>query len=158
MNVCFLDHPADLRMRVWGNTQEELFLEAALGMMSKVAVLSSPPGAPAENRHLLRKQSGKWAGTPPKSVTIRIVLEAPSTEDLFVAWLNEILYLFSAKDFFFTGARFDRLEEGRLSATLEGFPVQKGLLEKGVEIKGATYHDLHIKKKPRWEAEVILDV
>ena len=137
----FLEHPTDLRMRVWGVTRKELFVQAAQGMMGKCVPLRKP-------------------GDPARLLSKPIKLSAPSVDDLFVAWLNEVLYQFSVHSFYFSDASFAALTDSRLDAAMQGWPVAQVNLCKGsgLEVKAATYHGLEIRSAPRWEAEVILDV
>ena len=139
MQVRFLEHPTDLRMQAWGKDQGELFLQSALGMLSKLAPLRRP-------------------GDYQSRQTKPIELSAPAVEELFVAWLNEILYQFYSKEFYFVGAKFTVLSAEKISGTIEGWPISQVKLHKGLEVKGVTYHGLRITRDPRWDVEVILDV
>lgn len=137
----FLEHPTDLRMRVWGATREELFVQAAQGMMGKCVPLRKP-------------------GDPARLLSKPVVLSAPTAEDLFVAWLNEVLYQFSVHGFYISDASFAVLTDTRMDAAMKGWYVSQVSLRKGsgLEVKAAAYHGLEIRSAPRWETEVILDV
>ena len=126
-------------MLVWGKDQGELFLQAAYGMLSKLSPL---------------QRQGDYQSRQTKPMDVL----APSVEELFVAWLAEILYQFYVHEFYFAGASFTALTGEKISGTMEGWPVAQVKLHKGSEVKGVAYHGLKIVSEPRWEAEVILDV
>ena len=69
----FLEHTADIRLQVWGKTLEELFENAALGMME----------------YLFGEYNGNYENIDSSAVEI----EAPDKESLLVDWLSELLCL-----------------------------------------------------------------
>jgi SHS2 domain-containing protein len=132
----FFEHTADIGVRVHGRTLEELFINAAAAFYE------------AQGRFTLSSRA-----------TRRVEVEAPSTDELLVRWLAELLYLLSAE-----GACFDRFKieftgGGRLSAEIEGGPVDFSRSEVHEEIKAVTYHQLEVKQTGEgWTATVIFDV
>jgi SHS2 domain-containing protein len=128
----FLDHAADVKLRVSGATREELFRNALRGM---AAVQGPRPG-----------------GWP---VRRRLELEASTSEDLLVDFLNEALASAEVHGETYVAAGFRELTDRRLSATLWGVKV-RGFSR---QVKGATHHDLAIRHADgAWEADVVFDV
>jgi SHS2 domain-containing protein len=131
------EHTADLELRVWGRSRKELFRNAARGMLEYAA-----PEFCCGSR-----------------ICKELHLTASNLEELFIDWLNEILFWLEKEEVLFR--RFDiRVLSGRkLEACLEGKKADLIRGEPGPEIKAATYNDLYIKRLPRgWEAHVILDI
>lgn len=130
-----VDHTADIGVRLWAPTAEEVFEQAALALFSLVC-------DPLETDEL-------------ESVDVRIEAEAPDL--LLAAWLNELLYVFEARKLVLT--RFDILELGErtLRARVAGEPLGRHVLCGGV--KAATLHELSLERRGgRWEGFVLLDV
>lgn len=131
-------HTADIAFKIWGESLEELFSEggkALTGAMVEIAGGCSP------------------------SQTKKIHLEAPSLEELFVKWLEEILFLFETEGF--VGLEFDiqRCEPKKLEAVLKGMEWDETAQPLKTQIKAVTYHGLEIKRTSEgYETEVILDV
>ncbi len=130
----FLDHPADLRIRAFGQNLEELFSNAALGMMTFLY---------------------------PKKVDIKanetkenIKLKAKDLKALLVDWLSELLYLSDTKDCCYNEFNFDKLTEDELEATTYGRRVKAK-----EDIKAVTHHGLEVKQTNNgWEATIIFDI
>lgn len=132
-----LAHTADLGLRIWGNTLEELFENAGAAL---TAVLT--------DRRRLRLRN-----------TEEITVEAPDLEALLVAWLNHLLYLYDVTAFLGREFRILELTPQRLAARAWGetYDPQRHLSRTAV--KAATYHHLEIaNRNGRWEATVILDL
>jgi len=137
MNVGYelVDHTADIGVRLWGPTAEEVFEQAALALFSLVC-------DPLETEDL-------------KSLDVE--LEAESMDLLLAAWLNELLYVFETRRLVLT--QFDILELGErsLRARVTGEPLSRHILCGGV--KAATLHELSlVRRGDGWEGFVLLDV
>lgn len=93
---------------------------------------------------------------PLKDVTIECM--APDDELLLVDWLNELVYEMAVRGMVFS--RFEvNLEEGRLQATAWGEPFDRERHSAAVEIKGATYTALDVRREGgRWVAQCVVDV
>ena len=134
--VSWLEHDADLRLRVSAPDPERLFTAAA-----RAVVEASVEGTIGDD---LRR---------------RIELAGPDKESLLVAWLNEILFLiFSGR---FLPARVDRIriEENTLAATLAGGPPDPEKQRFVREIKAATFHGLAVERSgAAWTATILFDV
>lgn len=129
-----IEHTADVGLRIWAPTLEELFAEGAEALID---VMGSPTG-PSKGEDL-------------------ITLEAPDLGALFVDWLSEVLFLFDARGFATLAARARVTSDPwRVEATLEG----AGDLEQhGPAVKAVTYHGLDMKRTDEgYEAVVYLDV
>ena len=88
-----------------------------------------------------------------------IDVSAPNSEELLVAWLNELILLFDARGFLAKEFDIKELSDKNLKAAVKGetLNLEKHAIKTG--IKGATYHKLEIKKTNHlWRAQVIFDV
>lgn len=130
-------HEADIGVRGIGTTKEAAFEEAGLAL---TAVVTDPA-----------------AVSPMQAVTI--VCEAPDQELLLVDWLNALVYEMATRNMLF--GRFQvRLDEYSLHATAWGESVEVTRHQPAVEVKGATYTELAVKKdeRGRWIAQCVVDV
>jgi SHS2 domain-containing protein len=131
-----LDHTAELRLRGYGKTKEELFSTMLLGMSS---ILKPLP------------QKGE---TPRQKDEISI--QSSDLAALLVDFLNEILYLSSVNKAVYRDLLISELSREKLKAETRGVVVSG--FEK--DIKAATHHQASVRKRPdgTWEGEVIFDV
>ena len=131
------EHDADIGIRGIAATLEQAFEQAAVAM---TAVVTDP---------LMVLDS--------KAVDIQC--EATDTELLLVSWINELVYVMAVK-----GLLFNRyqviINNGKLSATAYGEAVNRQKHHPAVEIKGATFTDLHVYQHTDgvWVAQCIVDV
>lgn len=134
MGFEILPHTADLRIRAWGRTIEELFRDSLLGMS---AVLQ-PAAAPGN-----------------ETIERRITLEAPDVDSLLIDFLSEALSLSEINREIYTSVQFPEFKPDSLTATLRG--VQVGGFDK--DIKAVTYHEAVIRRTGEgYEATVIYDI
>jgi len=134
-----IEHTADIGLRIYGKSLEDLFANAAKGLFS--LILDNSPKE--KNQEILN-------------------LKADDLEELLVTWLNELITLFFA--FKFLPARYElKIEtdkkEASLIATILGqeFDPYKNKIK--TEVKAATYHNLKVEKTAEgYIAEVIFDV
>ena len=90
-----------------------------------------------------------------------VALEAPSSEELLVRWLNELLYLREVGEFLWktVEAEAEAGEGARLTATLRGEVFRPGKHVPRGGLKAATYHQLRISREgDAWSARIIFDV
>jgi SHS2 domain-containing protein len=130
------EHAADLGLRARGRTMEELFANAARGMLWLLGCEPCPEGGGVERM---------------------IELEGLDPEHLLVRWLSEILYIYREGKAA-SGFVFDSIEETSLKARcrLESLP---GDFVPKREIKLVTHHGASIRERAGiLEAEVVLDV
>jgi SHS2 domain-containing protein len=129
----FLDHPGDLKLRAWGRNLEELFANAATGMM------------------IFLFGSGIANALPYRTETIEI--EARDREALLVDWLSELLYRATSEYHAYMGFRIHELAETKLKATVTA--VAAAAVE---DIKAVTHHELSVREREgRWEATIVFD-
>ncbi len=130
-------HEADIGVRGIGATREEAFAEAAVAL---TAVVTDP------------------ATVRPREA-VPVQCEAPDDELLLVDWLNALIYEMAVRHCLFS--RFEvAIGGGRLDATAWGEPVDVARHRPAVEVKGATYTELAVRRLPdgRWLAQCVVDV
>lgn len=128
-----VEHTADLSLRVWGDSPEELFANAARGMFAQMA-------GPAQETMTVRRD---------------ISVEADDDEALLVAWLSELLYLCEVHREVYSRFTVRFAAPGRLEGSAEGGPCE----QVARPVKAVTYHDLHITRRGRrYEATLVFDV
>jgi SHS2 domain-containing protein len=130
-----VDHTADIGMRLWGPTAEEVFEQAALGLFSLVC-------DPLQIDDL---------------ESLDVELEAEGMDLLLAAWLNELLYIFETRRLVLTQFDIFELGERSLRARVTGEPLGRHVICGGV--KAATLHELSLEHRAGgWEGFVLLDV
>ena len=130
-------HEADVGVRGIGPTREAAFKQGALALMHAIG--------------------------DPTRVEVRevvdIVCEAPDDALLFVDWLNTLVFEVATRGMLF--ARFQvRIQGHRLVGRAWGEPIDPARHEVAVEVKGATYTDLKVARRPGggWLAQCVVDV
>lgn len=129
-------HKADIGVRGIGDSMEEAFEQASLAL---TAVITDPAGV---------------AGLE----EVEIECEAPDVELLFVDWLNALLYEMATRRVLW--GRFEvTLEGSKLKGRAWGEKVSVDRHQPAVEVKGATYTELSVRKNNgEWIAQCIVDV
>jgi tRNA nucleotidyltransferase (CCA-adding enzyme) len=130
-------HQADIGVRGIGSTKEAAFESAAQALTAVITDLESV--APIQS--------------------VPIVCEAPDDELLLVDWLNALVYEMATRRMLFS--RFDVCVNGHsLQATAWGEPIDVARHQPAVEVKGATYTELSVKRdeEGRWVAQCVVDV
>jgi SHS2 domain-containing protein len=131
------EHTADIGLAARGATLEELFANAAMGLVD----LMVDPAGLGDGIH------------------VEVTVSAPDREALLVAWLNELLYQLDSGAFLPRRCRITRLTGTQLGADLWGDRLDRGRHALRRLVKAATYHGLHVAQDGgRWEARVILDL
>jgi len=133
MGYEILDHRADLKIKFFGKTKEELFKNAIRGMFK---------GAKYE------------AGEEKIKREIKIFSSDASL--LLVDFLSEALYLSEINKEIYQDIEFNKFAEKEI----EGILIGKKIKKIGIQIKGVTYHDLNVRQKEdgNWEAIVLFDI
>lgn len=130
-------HGADIGIRGLGATPADAFAQAAIAM---TAVITEPERV--------------------RTVTaIEIQCEAPDLEILLLDWINALVYEMATRGLLF--ARYEiKIDDGRLSASVAGEPVDVARHQPTVEIKGATFTALKVEQQAdgRWLAQCVVDV
>ena len=142
MKYEILEHKADLKIRAFGKTKEELFLNMLSGM----------------------EESMKAELKKPKEKTKRqIKIKSLDSSALLVDFLSEVLYLTQVNKEIYNEIKFIKFTDpstssgqAELEAALSGQKVERF----GEDIKAVTYHslDIHQKKDRTWEATVLFDI
>lgn len=133
-----ISHTADIGFQVSGPTLEGLFAEAALAFTDCLV---------------------EKGGSGESQTTQTIRLEAESFEELLVAWLEELLFLFETKGFIGVEFRVKHcgLKDFLAEVSLAEWDEQAEPLK--TQVKAVTHHGLQIKKTEKgYEAQIILDV
>jgi len=133
----FIDHTADVGVRVWGTTLRELFSNAAYAMFSIIANLGSVEEVSSRS----------------------IEVKSRNYEELLVEWLRELLYISTVKEQLFKRFEIEELADTRLKSTCWGEPIDLSRHELHTEVKTVTYHQLSIKRSLQgWEAQIVFDI
>jgi len=131
------DHTADLGIRVFGRTLEEVFVNAAYALF--------------DQRADLRKVQGK--------ISREISVQGADREDLLVRWLGELLFLAESRGYLFNEFCMRRLDSTSLEAVARGEIFDPSRHRFKTEIKAVTYHQVGVKETQEgWEARVIFDI
>jgi tRNA nucleotidyltransferase (CCA-adding enzyme) len=131
------EHEADIGVRGRGPTLAAAFEQAALAL---TAVVTDPAGVYAME-------------------AVPIACAAPDDELLLADWLNALIYTMSTRKLLF--GRYEvAIEDHRLRATAWGEPVDLVRHQPAVEIKGATYTQLAVRREAdgSWIAQCVVDV
>lgn len=132
-----VDHTADIGVRVWAPTAEELFEEAARALFSLVC----------DPLHIGERE------------TVEVSLAAEGMDLLLAAWLNELLYVFEARKLVLSEFEVSELGEHSLRARVSGEPLDPSHHVVCGGVKAATLHELSLKRRgDEWEGFVLLDV
>jgi SHS2 domain-containing protein len=131
------DHTADIGVRVFGNTVEEVFANAAYALFDQLTDL--------------RKVGDR--------ATQEISVEGVDREDLLIRWLGELLFLCQGRGYLFKEFSILYLDSNSLSAIARGEIFDPSRHRIKTEIKGVTYHQVEVQQKDKgWEGKVIFDV
>ena len=130
-------HEADMGIRGVASSMEEAFAQAAIAL---TAVITDPDKV-----------------TPRESIAITV--SAPDPELLFVDFLNALIFEMATRRMLFSRFHIN-IAEGRLHAIAQGEPVNITRHQPAVEVKGATYTALQVKRlvDGTWLAQCVVDV
>lgn len=133
----YIEHPADIALRVHGNNLPDLFKNAVTGVYD-----------------VLKPQRSESTALCKKEINV----SANSIEGLLIVFLNEILYFALEKHLIFTEISINiecSGNENKLKCEMAGCNID------GVEreVKAVTYHNVKIKEKgTRLQTDIILDI
>jgi len=141
MSFEYLEHEADVGIRVEAETLENLFSEAAQGLFT---LMYNPKRVAAKER-------------------VTFSVSADSAEHLFVEFLNEIISLAGLNEMFFASCDIKTVDitEGRshIRGVLGGEKIDREKHEPKTEVKAATYSGLKfIQQKGHYTAQCLLDI
>ncbi len=132
-----IEHTADIGLRCRAPSLSSLFECAARAMFELIVPLDSVE--PAES--------------------VPVAVKAASLEELFVTWLEELLYIWESKRILLSAFAISKISSDALEAEVKGESYDAGRHDLQSEIKAATYHGLQIERKgDGWEVQVIFDV
>lgn len=131
------EHTADLGLRVHASSLEELFIDAARGLL---AMLVANP----DDVRLV------------ESKTITLTAEEPGY--LLFDWLTELLYTFETEKILLSDFSL-KIESCHLIGNCRGERMDGQRHRMEHEVKAITYHGLCVEQQPDgWHAEVIVDI
>ena len=129
-----LEHKADLKIKAFGKTKEELFLNMLNGM----------------------SQSQKPEIKSKKKIKRKIKIKSLDLLALLVDFLSEALYLSQVNKEIYSEAKFEKFSDTEIEGELIGQKVERF----GEDIKAVTYHGLNIRQRKDgvWQAVVLFDI
>ncbi len=138
-----INHTADVGIKVYGKNLQQLFLNAARAMFEVMI-------EETKRKSIFQKEEQK---------KFLVNKRAGGIEDVFVAWLSELLYLFSAEGLIMDRADIQRLDSECIQAEVTGRIFNPDFCRVKTEIKAVTFHELEIKQSDKgYQAQVIFDV
>ena len=130
-----LEHTADVGIRARGETLEDLFREATLGLLGITGARREGDGE-----------------------VISIEVKARDLGGALVDWLDEVLYLQDARDAVITEVSVETVEEPGIANGSVAVAPREDTLE-GTAVKAVTFHQLRVERDAGgWLAEVYFDV
>lgn len=140
-----LPHTADIKLRIYGWTLEELFANAVIGMFQCIG--PQAVGCANVNERVVCKNF---------TITREIAVTGYDLPTLLVDFLSEALCLSDTYNEAYLGATIDSVTPTAVRGKLLGVPIT-GF--EHTEIKGVTYHELLLEHvDDGWQAEVIFDI
>lgn len=140
-----LPHTADIKIRVYGATLQELFRHALVGMFQCVK--------PHANQCKVIDDRLVCDQLPQQH---EIAISSPDIEALLVDFLSEALALSDIYNEAYLDADIQQLSPTHIQATLRGVEITGFEV---VEIKAVTYHELYVKQiDEHWQAEIVFDI
>ena len=131
------EHTADLGIRVYAGSVDELFADAARGLFAVMV-------------------TNFKAVLPVEEATFQVA--GNNLEELLHDWLSELLYTFYTRRLVLGDFRVQVGAAG-LSAVARGEPLDPQRHEIDGEVKAITWHGLKVEQlADRWRAEVIVDM
>ena len=131
-----IEHTADIGIAAYGSDLKKAFANAARAMFSLMVDL---------------KDVGD-------TLSREVNVTAESQEDLLVAWLNELLYIFEVENLLFRRFRIGELTETRLMSRCYGELIDPACHKIKMGVKATTYHMLKIERKNGFRVQVIFDI
>ena len=119
-----IEHTADVRLKVYGADEKELFANAAFALFDTLVDLSGVGGGIREE----------------------VEAEGGDIEETLVGFLGELLYRFDVGRKVYRGFEVIELAETRVRAACTGEDFDPGRHEQKMEIKAVTFHDVRIER------------
>ncbi len=131
------EHVSDIGLRIYASSFKELLENAGLALFDQMADLS-------------RVEAVK---------SIEVSAQGDTVEELFMAWIRELLYIFHGKGYLLKEFEVKEASKKIVMGTAKGEKIDPDRHLIHGEVKGATYHMLQVKEiGGKWQARVILDV
>ena len=137
MKYEIFEHTSDIGLQIYGSSFKELLENAGFALFEQITDLSRVETL----------------------ISIEVSAEGKSDEELLMAWLRELLYLFHVEQYLLSKFDIYVLETGLLKASVKGekMDISKHVMEG--EVKGITYHNLELTEiNGKWQARIVLDV
>lgn len=131
-----IDHTADIGIAAYGANLREAFANAAYALFSLMVDL----------------------GNVADVLCCKAEVTAENREDLLVAWLNELIYLFEVENVLFQRFEIDEISETRLRASCYGEKIDPERHRIKMAVKAATYHMLKVEKGDGCRVQVLFDI
>lgn len=140
-----LPHTADIQIRVFGSTKEDLFKHALIGMFQSIGPRSL--SCTVQEERLV---------CPDLPCKREMTITAGDQEQLLVDFLSHALYLSDVHNEAYLDATILSFSEQQIHALLLGIPVTTFEV---AEIKAVTYHNLSIKQIDGvWQTDIVFDI
>ena len=132
-----IDHTADICVRVFGNSLEEIFVGSSKAMMEIITDVEKV--------------------NPSKEILIKA--QGENYEELLVKWLQEILYVHEVKKMVFKDFEI-KIENGtKAVGKAYGEKIDVDRHEFYSNIKAVTYHNLKIiSSKDKYRVDIVFDI
>jgi SHS2 domain-containing protein len=140
-----LPHTADIKLRVYGKSRQEIFKHALQGMFQSI----SPQSEYCDEKEgrLVCKELMRQH---------EVEVFSADQELLLVDFLSEVLYLSDVHNEAYFDLDVHALTDEYVKATVKGVPITGFEV---VEIKAVTYNDLKVECKDGiWQADVVFDI
>jgi SHS2 domain-containing protein len=135
-----IETTADLGMEVWADTLDNLFSACAWQLFQIMIDDVTVRPKIALPFHIALKNS------------------EPDLQDLFVTWLNELIFIYETEHILLCEFEI-HISEWNVDGTIRGETVNLSQHSFRSIVKAVTYHDLTIDRRgSQWYAHVILDV
>jgi len=130
-------HVADIGVRGIGQSREEAFVQAAIGL---TAVVTDPAGVQLVSR-------------------VDLAAEGEDDDLMLLGWLDAIIYAMATRRMVF-GAFDIAFTAGGATGHAWGEPIDVARHQPVVEVKAATFAELAVRRLPdgRWLAQCVVDV
>lgn len=140
-----IPHTADIKIKVYGKTLEELFKQALIGMFQVVG---------PKIKECKKINDRIICEVLPEQRVVEIA--SIDKEALLVDFLSEAVSLSDINDEAYLDVTINKLSDTSLQATLHGVKVQGFDV---VEIKAVTYHELDIQCiDGTWQTYIVFDI
>lgn len=131
------EHVSDIGLHIYASSFKELLENAGLALFDQMTDLSKVTTLD----------------------TVEISAQGDTVEELFMAWLRELLYRFHGEGYLLKEFVIKESSKGMVKGIAKGEKIDMERHLMHGEVKGATYHRLEVMEiGGKWQAKVILDV